>query len=71
MLAAVQKNSDKQGGTDGGGLGAVTVAAAEKKSAEIYSIIAHQAEEACHLEGNKNDPDFGEFEQKYCLCCFA
>lgn len=34
-------------------------------------IIAQQAEEACCLEGNLNDPDFDVFEEKYGLGCFA
>ncbi len=34
-------------------------------------LIAKQAEEACHIDGNNNSPDFDEFEAKYGLCCFA
>lgn len=34
-------------------------------------LIAKQAEEACHLEGNLNSPDFDVFEEKYKLSCFA
>ncbi len=34
-------------------------------------LIAKQAEEACHIEGNNNSPDFDVFETKYGLSCFA
>jgi len=34
-------------------------------------LVAQQAEEACHLEGNLNAPDFDAFEEKYGLLCFA
>lgn len=34
-------------------------------------LIAQQSEEACHLEGNNNSPDYDVFEDKYGLGCFA
>lgn len=34
-------------------------------------LIAQQAEEACHLEGNLNSPDFDVFEAKYRIASFA
>jgi|CXWL01.1.fsa_nt_gi hypothetical protein len=34
-------------------------------------LIAKQSEEACHIAGNNNSPDFDVFEAKYGLCCFA
>lgn len=33
--------------------------------------IARQAEEAAHLAGNYNGPDFDAFEAKYALSAFA
>lgn len=33
--------------------------------------IAREAEEACHLAGNNNSPDFDLFEKQYGLSCFA
>ena len=39
--------------------------------AKRHQLIAQQAEEACHLEGNNNSPDFDLFEQQYGLSCFA
>lgn len=34
-------------------------------------LIAQQAEDACHLDGNNSSPDFDEFEEKYGFDCFA
>ncbi len=34
-------------------------------------LIAKQADEACHIEGNNNSPDFDEFEAKYGFSSFA
>ncbi len=34
-------------------------------------LIAKQAEEACHLDGNIGSADFDVFEEKYGLCSFA
>ena len=39
--------------------------------AKRHILISRQAEEACHLEGNNNSPDFDLFEQQYGLSCFA
>lgn len=34
-------------------------------------LIAQQSEEACHIAGNNNSPDFDVFEAKYGISCFA
>lgn len=34
-------------------------------------LIAKQCEEACHIDGNNNSPDFDVIEVKYGFGCFA
>lgn len=46
-------------------------AAAELLVFSQNQAIAQQAEDACHLEGNLNSPDFDAFEETYGFSCFA